>query len=69
MAGGRLSSTVSQSSALAQRTLPDGQLAAGGSSEIGWDGLGIYAGQLIDCEEDRTLRAVLIGMLRETERK
>jgi hypothetical protein len=23
---------------------------------------------LIDCEEDRTLRAVFVGMLRETER-
>ena len=24
---------------------------------------------LIDCEEDRTLRAALVGMLREAERK
>jgi hypothetical protein len=27
-----------------------------------------FAELLIDCEEDRVLRAVLVGMLRETER-
>jgi hypothetical protein len=28
-----------------------------------------FAQLLIDCEEDRTLPAVLVGMLRETERR
>jgi hypothetical protein len=30
--------------------------------------LAIFAELLIDCEEDRALRAVLVGMLREADR-
>jgi hypothetical protein len=28
----------------------------------------VFAERLIDCEEDRTLRAALVGMLRESDR-
>jgi hypothetical protein len=34
----------------------------------GYPQRGEFAEPLIDCEEDRSLRAVLVGMLRETDR-
>jgi hypothetical protein len=42
------------------------RLARGSAS--GSDGSAIFGEPLIDCEEDWTLRAVLVGMLREAER-
>jgi hypothetical protein len=36
---------------------------------LGWARRRAFAELLIDCEEDRNLRAVPVGMLRETERR
>jgi hypothetical protein len=38
-------------------------------SASGRDGSAIFGEPLIDCEEDRTLRAVFVGMLREADNK
>jgi hypothetical protein len=49
--------------------LPDFECAAAIGSYWGNPKTRTFAELLIDCEEDRILRAVLVGMLREMERK
>ena len=48
--------------------LPDFDHADAIGSYCGNDKTRSFGELLIDCEEDRTLRAVLVEMLRETER-
>jgi hypothetical protein len=44
-------------------TWPNGSASSGATARAA-----TFAEFLIDCEEDRVLRAVLVGMLRESER-